>query len=219
MKVGNSHRCGLTVPEAIEIQLRLANRVVKSGKLNNPRFVAGVDISAKKGAESARAAVVVLSFPELKTLETKTIEGPLNFPYVPGLLSFREAPLSAAVCNSLDIVPDVFLIDGQGFAHPRRFGFACHLGVLLDKPTIGCAKSLLIGKYREPGINAGSHSEIIDKDELIGAAVRTRRNTKPVYVSIGHKIDLSGSIDMVLKCCRGYRIPEPLRLAHVAAGS
>ncbi|MDO8578897.1 MAG: deoxyribonuclease V [Dehalococcoidales bacterium] len=219
MKVGNSHRCALSVPEAIEIQLRLANRVVKKGDLISPRFVAGVDISAKRAAKNARAAVVVMSFPELETAETKTIEGEINFPYVPGLLSFREAPLSVAVCNSLNIVPDVFLIDGQGLAHPRRFGFACHIGLLLDKPTIGCAKSLLLGKYEGLGIQPGSHAEIIDKGEVIGAAVRTRRETKPVYVSIGNKIDLSGSIDMVLKCCRGYRIPEPLRLAHIAAGS
>jgi len=219
VKVGNLHRCALSVPEAVEIQLRLATRVVKKGDLISPRFVAGVDISAKRAAKTARAAVVVMSFPELETVETKTIEGEINFPYVPGLLSFREAPLSAAVCNSLNIVPDVFLIDGQGLAHPRRFGFACHIGLLLDMPTIGCAKSLLLGKYEEPGIKPGSHSGIIDKRELIGAAVRTRRDTNPVYVSIGHKIELSGSIDMVLKCCRGYRIPEPLRLAHISAGS
>lgn len=219
VKVGNSHRCALSVPEAIEIQLRLANRVVKSGNLTNPRFVAGVDISAKRAATAARAAVVVVRFPELEAVETKMIDGQLNFPYVPGLLSFREAPLSVAVCNSLKTVPDVFLIDGQGFAHPRRCGFACHVGLLLDKPAIGCAKSLLLGEYEQPGMNRGSHAEIFDENEIIGAAVRTRTNVKPVYVSIGHKISLSGSIEMVLKCCRGYRIPEPLRLAHIAAGS
>ncbi len=218
VKVGSSSPCALSVREAIEIQSRLANWIAKTGELINPKLVAGVDISAKRAAKTARASVVVLSFPELEVVETNTIEGQLNFPYVPGLLSFREAPLSVAVCNSLKSVPDVFLIDGQGFAHPRRFGFACHVGLLLDKPTIGCAKSLLLGKYEEPGATSGNQAQIIDNNELIGAAVRTRRNTKAVYVSIGHKIDLPGAIDMVLKCCRGYRIPEPLRLAHIEAG-
>jgi len=211
--------CSLSVAEAIEIQQRLANRVDKTNGIVNPRLVAGVDISAKRFAKIARAAVVVMSFPELELVEAKTLEGPLNFPYVPGLLSFRESPLSVAACNNLETKPDVFLIDGQGYAHPRRFGFACHIGILMDKPTIGCAKSLLMGIHEEPGKKRGSFADIIDKGELIGAAVRTRQDTNPVFVSIGHKTDLPAAVKIVLQCCRGYRIPEPLRLAHIEAGS
>ncbi len=218
VKSGNLFPRHLSVPEAIEIQKKLAGKVVKTGESIVPRLVAGVDISAKRTAKFARAAVVVMSFPELEPVETKTVEGRIDFPYVPGLLSFRETPLSLAACSSLKVNPDLFLIDGQGYAHPRRFGFACHIGLLLDKPTIGCAKSRLIGSYDEPGRKRGSYTEIIENGETIGAAVRTRKDTKPVFVSIGHKVDLQGAISWVLKCCRDYRIPEPLRLAHIAAG-
>ena len=218
VSVEDSPRRGLAVSEAVEIQKRLAQQVVKTGTLASPRYVAGVDISSRRGEHTARAAAVVLSFPDLRLVETKTLEGPIDFPYVPGLLSFREAPLSAAVCARLENKPDVFLIDGQGFAHPRRCGFACHLGLLLDKPTIGCAKSLLLGTFNDPGTKKGNYSQITDDGEVIGAAVRTRDAVKPVFVSIGNKIDLPGAIDIVLRCCRGFRIPEPLRLAHIHAG-
>jgi len=166
----------------------------------------------------ATAAVVVLNYPELKLVETRIIEDKLGFPYIPGLLSFRESPLILTACEQLTITPDLILADGQGLAHPRRFGIASHLGLLLDTPAIGCAKSLLCGTHRTPEAETGSYADIIDKGEIIGVALRTRPGTSPVYVSIGHKVDLAMAIRWVLNCCRGYRIPEPLRLAHLAAG-
>jgi deoxyribonuclease V len=162
--------------------------------------------------------VVVLSYPELRLVETRVVSGELEFPYVPGLLSFREAPLTLAACQELSVTPDLFLVDGQGVAHPRRMGLASHLGLFLDKPTIGCAKSLLCGSGEMPGEEPGSYTEIVDRGEVIGATLRTRPGVKPVYVSIGHKIDLETAIQWVLNCCRGHRLPEPARLAHLAAG-
>lgn len=213
----NWHHWQMSVAQALEVQRRLAALVVKNGAVIAPRFIAGVDISVGKVSGVARGAVVVLNYPELSVVETRIAEGELNFPYVPGLLSFREAPLAIAACERLSLTPDLFLIDGQGVAHPRRFGLASHLGLFLGKPTIGCAKSLLCGHYEEPAAEAGSYAAIADKDETIGVALRTKPGTKPVYVSIGYKVDLSTAINWVMQCCRGYRLPEPLRLAHLAA--
>jgi deoxyribonuclease V len=217
VKVENWHSWHMNVTQAFEVQHRLASRVLKNGEVIAPRFIAGVDISVGKVSGVARGAVVVLSYPDLKVVETRIAEGALNFPYVPGLLSFREAPLAIAACERLTITPDLFLIDGQGVAHPRRFGLASHLGLFLNKPTIGCAKSLLCGHYEEPATKAGSYAAIVDKDETIGVVLRTKPGTKPVYVSIGYKVDLTTAIYWVMQCCRGYRLPEPLRLAHLAA--
>jgi deoxyribonuclease V len=144
--------------------------------------------------------------------------GPIDFPYVPGLLSFREVPLLLTVCEKLTEAPDLILVDGQGIAHPRRIGLASHLGLCLDTPTIGCAKSRLCGVHETPGDKAGSYADLFDKGEVIGAVVRTRPGVKPLYISIGHKTSQSSAIDLVLACCRGYRLPEPTRLAHLAAG-
>jgi deoxyribonuclease V len=150
--------------------------------------------------------------------EVKVIKQQVTFPYVPGLLSFREAPLILAACEELDSEPDLILVDGQGIAHPRRFGLASHLGLLWDKPTIGCAKSRLCGKHDLVPAEAGSHAEIFDNGEVIGAALRTKQGVNPIYISIGHKVDLQAAIGWVLQCCCGLRIPEPTRLAHLAAG-
>lgn len=177
-----------------------------------------MDIAVGQAAGLATGAIVVLSFPELRVVATAVAQGRLDFPYIPGLLSFRESPLTIAAWEKLSFTPDLILVDGQGVAHPRRFGLASHLGLLWDKPTIGCAKSLLCGRHKVPGAEAGSYAEVIDGGETIGAALRTRRGAKPVYVSIGHKVDLATAISWVLKCCRGYRLPEPTRLAHLAAG-
>ena len=209
----------MNVAQAVELQRWMADRFLKDGEVILPRFIAGVDISVGKACGIARGAVVVLSYPELVVVETTVVEGTLNFPYVPGLLSFREAPLAIEACERLSLVPDLFLIDGQGIAHPRRFGLASHLGLFLDKPTIGCAKSLLCGRCEEPSAEAGSYAEIVEKGETIGAALRTKPGAKPVYVSIGYKINLTAALYWVMQCCRGYRIPEPLRLAHLAAGN
>jgi len=192
--------------------------VSKSSEVVNPHFIAGVDMSVDKGRGAATGAVVVLQYPELRLVEVKTVNDKLDFPYIPGLLSFRESPLILAACEQLDLTPDLVLVDGQGIAHPRRFGLASHLGLLLNIPTIGCAKSLLCGAHEIPGSEPDSYAEIIDKGEIIGAVLRTKPRVKPVYVSIGHKIDLETAIHWVMNCCRGYRLPEPTRLAHLAAG-
>jgi deoxyribonuclease V len=192
--------------------------VSRNSEAVTPHFIAGVDISAGKRGEMAKGAVVVLSYPELRVVETKVVNGELDFPYIPGLLSFRESPLILAACERLTATPDLILVDGQGVAHPRRMGLASHLGLFLNTPTIGCAKSLLCGRHEMPGDKPGSYAEVVDRGETIGVVLRTKSVTKPIYVSIGHKIDLQTAIYWVLECCRGYRLPEPTRLAHLAAG-
>ena len=218
MKVARLHSWQVSITEAKDIQWSLAERVSRSGEVQSPRFIAGVDISVKRESGQATGAVVILQYPELRVVEAKVISGRLDFPYIPGLLSFRESPLILAACQQLTLVPDLILVDGQGIAHPRRIGLASHLGLFLDAPTIGCAKSLLCGQYEMLGGEPGSYAEILDGEEVIGAALRTKLGVNPVYISIGHKICLESAIYWVLKCCRGYRLPEPARLAHLAAG-
>jgi len=218
VKVERLHTWQVSTTEALDIQRRLAGQISRSNEVDTPHFIAGVDISTGKAQSMARGAVVVLSYPELRLVEAQVIEGELGFPYVPGLLSFRESPLILAACEKLATTPDLIMVDGQGIAHPRRMGLASHLGLLLDTPAIGCAKSLLCGRHEMTGEEPGSYAEIIDRGETIGAALRTKTGTKPIYVSIGHKIDLQTAIHWVLECCQGYRLPEPTRLAHLAAG-
>jgi len=218
VKVERLHSWQVSTAQALDLQRRLAGQVSRNGEVTAPRFIAGVDISAGKAQEMATAAVVVLNYPELRLVETKVAQGRLDFPYIPGLLSFRESPLTLAACQQLTITPDLILVDGQGIAHPRRFGLASHLGLFLNTPTIGCAKSRLCGQHEEPGVEPGSYTEVIDRDETIGVALRTKLGVKPIYVSIGHKVDLQTAIHWVMKCCCGYRLPEPTRLAHLAAG-
>jgi len=203
---------------AVQIQRELAQQVSRRSRVREPRFIAGADVSARVARGEARAAVVVLKYPELDLVESRVITGEVDFPYIPGLLSFREAPLILAACEQLTVEPDILLVDGQGLLHPRRFGLACHLGLLLDMSTIGCAKSLLCGGHDMPPAEPGGYAEVIDKSETIGAALRTKAGVKPVYVSIGNHISLNDAVGWVLNCCRGYRLPEPTRLAHLAAG-
>jgi deoxyribonuclease V len=218
MKVKNLHGWRVTTAQAFDIQLRLASEVSRTNQLASPRYIAGVDISVDRVRGEARGAVVLLSYPELKLMETQVVSGKVDFPYVPGLLSFREAPLTLAAFERLETAPDLVLFDGQGIAHPRRLGLAAHLGLFLDTPAIGCAKSRLCGHHDTPGLKPGSYAELVDRGEVIGAVLRTKLGTNPVYVSIGHKVDLDSAIDWVMRCCRGYRLPEPTRLAHLAAG-
>jgi len=218
MRIVRRHGWRVTTSEAIRLQKELATEVSRNGDFITPRMVAGVDISVNGWAKTGTAAVVVLSYPELEPVEMKVVTDTLNFPYVPGLLSFREAPLILAACEELAATPDLIMVDGQGIAHPRRMGLASHMGLFLDIPTIGCAKSRLCGSHDEPGNERGSYAELLDNGEVIGAVVRTRTGVKPVYVSTGHKIDLESAVAVVLGCCRGYRLPEPTRLAHQAAG-
>jgi len=212
------HGWQLSTSQAKEMQYRLAGQVSRKNQVSAPVFIAGVDISVSRVRKKATGAVVVLKYPELTVVETQVARGQLDLPYIPGLLSFRELPLTLAACEKLNITPDLIMVDGQGIAHPRRLGLASHLGLFLDTPTIGCAKSRLCGSHQEPGTEPGSYAVITDRDETIGAALRTKPGVKPVYVSIGHRIDLEAAIHWVLGCCRGYRLPEPTRLAHQAAG-
>ena len=218
MELKNLHSWNLSTSQAIEKQKQLAKMVSTNNEIHDVRYVAGVDISAGRAGKTAAGAAVLLNYPELEIVDVQVARGTLDFPYVPGLLSFREMPLTLAACERLSIKPDLILVDGQGIAHPRRFGIASHLGLFLDIPTIGCAKSLLCGKTEEPGNSPGDYSLIKDRDEIIGATRRTRPGVKPVYVSTGHKTDLQNAIHWVMRCCKGYRLPEPTRLAHRAAG-
>lgn len=218
MKVKELHSWQVGISQALDIQAQLAARVSRTSEVDTPRFIAGVDISTGRKQDIATGAVVVVRYPEMKPVEVKIVQQRLALPYIPGLLSFREAPLVLAACEKLAVTPDLILVDGQGMAHPRRMGLASHLGLFLDIPTIGCAKSRLCGTHGELGTESGSYAELMDNDEVIGVALRTKLNVKPVYVSIGHKIDLEAAIYWVLACYRGYRIPEPARLAHLAAG-
>ncbi|MBI2909967.1 MAG: deoxyribonuclease V [Chloroflexi bacterium] len=218
MRIRQLHGWRVSPAEARLIQRELASQVSTGNEIAEVHLVAGVDLAAGNRSGAARGAVVVLQYPELAPVETSVVERELEFPYVPGLLSFRETPVIIEACERLSAQPDLFLVDGQGYAHPRRFGFACHLGLLLDVPTVGCAKSILVGQHEELGKEAGSRANLIDRGEVVGAAVRTRAGVRPVYVSIGHRVDLEAAMDWVLRCCRSYRLPEPLRLAHQAAG-
>jgi deoxyribonuclease V len=154
---------------------------------------------------------------DLRPVDLAVARTPVTFPYIPGLLSFRELPVLLRALEQLHVVPDVFIVDGHGRAHPRRMGIACHLGVLLDLPAIGCAKSILCGTASLPANRAGAWSPLVDGTEQVGAALRTRDGTTPVYVSIGHRVSLDSAIEVVLKCCRRYRLPETTRYAHRAA--
>lgn len=211
------HDWDVPVEEAVAIQRRLRGlvRVEADVALDRVRVVAGVDASYK---DVARAAVVALAFPALEVVETAVAVRAIPFPYVPGLLSFREAPAVLDALAKLRTRPDVLIFDGQGLAHPRRLGLASHLGVYLDVPSVGCAKSRLVGRYEEPGPNMGDRAPLVDRGEVVGVALRTKPRTNPLFVSVGHKVDLETAVALVLACLRGYRLPEPTRLADRLAG-
>ncbi|MCY3743693.1 MAG: deoxyribonuclease V [Candidatus Poribacteria bacterium] len=215
MKYRALHSWDVTPEEARQLQNELRSQVVQTDRFGTINTVAGVDIGLKK--DTALASVVVLSFPELQVVDSVVTESPVRFPYIPGLLSFREIPPLLTAFAALQTEPDLVIVDGQGIAHPRRFGLASHLGLILDKPTIGCAKSRLWGQYEEPDSEQGAYTYLTAKEEVIGAAVRTRANVRVVYVSIGHRISLDSARVWVLACCRGYRLPETTRYAHNAA--
>jgi len=216
VKIVSSHPWEVSPEEAMAIQQELRGRVSTERGFDEVHTVAGVDVGFKE--DVARAAVVVLSYPGLEPLAQSVAEVTVRFPYIPGLLAFREAPAVLAALEKLTTDPDLFIFDAQGLAHPRRMGLATHIGVLVDRPSIGCAKSRLCGDHAEPAAEAGSYTYLYDGDEVIGAVVRTRTGVAPLYVSIGHKIDLETAIEFVLQCCRGYRLPETTRYAHRVAG-
>ncbi len=213
------HRFDVGVAEARALQERLRAHVVERDAVGPIRYVAGADVSYDRRSPELFAAVVVLDADDLALVETRGVRAEASFPYVPGYLSFRELPAVLAAFDGLCQRPDLVLCDGQGRAHPRRFGLACHLGVLLDVPTIGCAKSRLVGSHREPGLRRGCHTLLIDDGEVIGEVVRTREGVKPIYVSVGHRVALATARRLALRFARGRRVPEPIRAAHAAVNA
>ena len=207
----------LTPREAADQQRALAGRVLVQNDFGSIRWVAGVDVGFEQAKTVSRAAAVILSFPEMQPVESARARRPVTFPYVPGLLAYRELPAVLDALAQIDHMPDLILVDGHGLAHPRRFGIASHLGVLLNCPTIGVAKTVLVGRAEMPEDKVGAWTPLVDKSETIGAALRTRVGVSPIHVSIGNRIDLGAAIDFVLRCCKGYRLPEPTRFAHRAA--
>jgi len=208
------HRWDVTPREAVAIQQALRSRVVREDSLNAVAHVAGVDVGFEQGGTVTRAAVAVLRLADLALVDSALARLPTSFPYVPGLLSFREVPAALEALRGLSIAPDLLLVDGQGIAHPRRLGVASHLGLLCDIPSIGVAKSRLIGAHGEVPDQRGAWTPLLDRGELIGAVLRTRPGVKPLYVSSGHRISLHTAIAYVMACVTRYRLPETTRWAH-----
>ena len=213
MKYRELHRWDVTPREAAEIQREVRAHQERADRLGEIRTVAGADIAVDGRTGEACAGVIVYRFPELIEVERREARRKLAFPYVPGLLVFREGPALLDAFEQVRIEPDLILFDGHGYSHPRRFGFACHMGVLLDRPTIGCAKSLLVGEYEEPANEVGTQAPLMDGEEVIGAVVRTRKDVHPIFVSIGHRVTLATAVRLALACCDGLRIPKPTREA------
>ena len=209
------HRWDVSPKRAMAIQRQLADRVTSGGLRGPVRRVAGLDMAFSKDGATCRGAVVLWDVEDARVIEQYVAERALRFPYVPGLLSFREAPTLLAALRKLRTPPDVLLCDGQGIAHPRRFGIASHVGMITGIPAIGCGKSRLIGAHDQPAARRGAHTPLMDDGEIIGAVLRTRDRVKPVYVSVGHGLDLETAVRIVLDCGGGYRLPEPVRRADI----
>lgn len=218
MNVIRRHSWALTPQEAVTLQKTLRAEVVSDRPidLDAVQLVAGVDVSVKNN--HSQAAVVVVTFPDFRPVETVLARRPTPFPYISGLLSFREGPVLEEAFEKLQTVPDVLLFDGMGIAHPRRIGIASHMGLWLDKPTVGCGKTLLCGRHGPLPETKGAFAPLVDHGDVIGAAVRTRTAKNPMFISPGHLADLPTAIELVLRCAPKYRLPEPIRLAHNAAG-
>jgi deoxyribonuclease V len=214
VKARKLHRWNLTPREAIALQARLRSRVIPEERVGTVRHVAGVDVGFERDGAVTRAAVAVLDFPGLRLVDKAVVRRPTRFPYVPGLLTFREAPAVLAAFERLRIAPDLILYDGHGVAHPRRFGIASHLALLLDTPSIGVAKTRLVGEHRAPPDRRGAWAPLRDRGETIGAVLRTRAGVKPVYVSIGHRVSLEAAVRWAMACTTRYRLPETTRWAH-----
>lgn len=217
MKIHQRHDWSLTPQEAIALQQVLRQEVITADQLGTVQFVAGVDVGFEAEGTVTRAAVAVLKLEDLQLQDRAIARRPTSFPYIPGLLSFREVPAVLDALEKLTVIPDLLLCDGQGIAHPRRLGIASHLGLLTDMPTIGVAKSLLVGRHAEISDERGSCQPLLHKGETIGAALRTRPGTKPVYISPGHRVSLETAIAYVMRCTTKYRLPETTRFAHKLA--
>ncbi len=216
-ELNHAHDWDVSTHEAIRIQNRLAASVSEEPLADTPATIAGIDVSFRRRGYkdyAAQCSIAVISLPDLELVDQATWKGDITFPYVPGLLSFREIPAVVKALAQLTVRPDVYMTDGQGLAHPRRFGLACHLGVALDAPVFGVAKKRLVGDFEGLGTERGSHVPLTHRGDLVGAVVRTRINTKPVFVSIGHRITLNEAIGLTLASAPRFKIPEPTRLAH-----
>lgn len=209
------HDWDLTPKEAIALQNRLRERVRLRPLKRKIRTIAGADVSFNRFSDRIYAGIVVLSLPDLEVIESTAIRSRTRFPYIPGLLSFRELPALLEAWATLKTIPDALILDGQGLAHPRRFGIACHAGIWLKIPTIGCAKSILVGKHAELPPEAGSQTPLVDRNEQIGIVLRTKKSVAPVYVSPGHLIDMPGAVNLVQRSLTRYRLPETTRQAHL----
>ena len=214
LSLEHRHSWNVTPGEARAIQNHLREYLILSDDFGPVRCVAGVDCGFEEEGRITRAAVVVLSFPELVLIDQAVARLPTSFPYIPGLLSFREVPAALAALEQLKESPDLVLVDGQGYAHPRRLGIACHLGLLTGLPTLGVAKTRLIGTHDEPPVQRGGWVSLSDKEEIVGAVVRTREGVKPLYISAGHRISLASAVEWVMRCTVRYRLPETTRQAH-----
>ncbi len=214
------HDWNLTPKEAVQLQRQIAGNIITSGQPEKLDLVAGIDISMKLFGKTGYAAVIVFSYPELEVVEEAYARAPIHFPYVPGLLSFREGPLVESAFVKLKSRPDLLIFDGHGIAHPRGTGIASHMGLKLNIPSIGCAKSRLCGEYMEPAPARGSSSALQDgKGRQIGVVLRTRENVKPVFVSPGHLVGMEESAHIIMSCTGKYRIPIPTREAHSRVGA
>ncbi len=216
MKIKNFHSFAVSLEEAKEIQLALAKKLTQTPLQRAVRIVAGADVAYFSDKIHCVGAVTLMEFPELKIIEQVHAVSKVQFPYIPGFLTFREAPVLVEAFKKITHSPDLVIFDGQGIAHSRKMGIAAHMGVILDMPTIGCAKSRLIGDFETIDLKKGNFSPLLYHGQQIGAVVCTRDNIKPVFVSPGHKITIDESVDWVLKCCAKYRIPEPVRQSHLA---
>ncbi|MEX2524842.1 MAG: deoxyribonuclease V [Gammaproteobacteria bacterium] len=220
MKSEHAHPWNVPPKEAVELQRQLARFVVTRDDFGVIRTVAGVDVGFEDKGRVTRAAVAVLEYPSLQPAEEAVARLPTTFPYVPGLLSFRELPAVLRAVETLNRLPDIFLCDGQGIAHPRRFGIACHLGLLTNTPALGVGKSRLVGTHGEVPGQRGGWTALLDRDEVVGAVLRTRAGVKPVYISPGHRISLESAVKLIMACTTRYKLPETTRAAHrLASGS
>lgn len=215
MDLKELHPWNVTPKEALQIQQQLQPRVILRNPRKPVRFVAGTDVSSSLADDTVWAGVVVVTYPALEPVEERWVRGKTSFPYIPGLLSFREIPILLSALTQLKITPDLILCDGQGIAHPRSMGLATHLGLLVNCPTIGCAKSRLVGTYSGLGKEKGDSAELLYAGKVIGVAARTRQGTNPIFISIGNRITLKQSLRIVLACCPKFRVPEPIRMAHL----
>jgi len=219
MDISDLHPWNVTYKEAVKIQKELKDKVILKKIDKRIKYVAGLDVSYARGSNIMWAGVVVLDFPSLNKAEERWSQKKASFPYIPGLLSFREIPALIDALRKMEIDPDLIFCDGQGIAHPRGLGLASHLGILLKKPTIGCAKSLLVGTYNQVGEHKGNYTYLIYQNKVIGAVVRTRSKVKPIFISPGYGIMLNDCVKFVLETCSKYRIPEPTRQAHLLVNS